>query len=447
MNKNLALSDSFLWSKYPQAKLLQPTGGILSGLVRLSGSHTSTNFDLAATNLDNMTRIFPHLAGSNGIDVTDDAIGGAGADTNPELAWIRAIMEGGERYATLASDDNDFITSTGNELGASALDLDTIPRCSKKELANPKCTYVAPDKSKPIRWVKGYSLTNKCEKLVPAVMSHLYLNPSPAEKFWQMISTGVAAHVTLEAALNGAICEVVERDAIAMTWLAKLPLSKIQLPAVAPATLAPNLSVLNQGLVKHYCFDATTDVGIPTVYAVQTLEGCDRMAQYVNCSTEFDASVAYAKTIREAGPARVVFEDGYTPPDNVEDFQSLYDGAAYLGRPEHRHEFNFLLNTPNQIDLASVKLAAPSDDKGRLNFLINRLREMDMEIIAVDLTTDELRELGIWVVRVVIPGLMPMSVDYRAKFLGTPRLYNYYKKAGFGTITEEDINRAPQPFA
>jgi ribosomal protein S12 methylthiotransferase accessory factor len=183
------------------------------------------------------------------------------------------------------------------------------------------------------------------------------------------------------------------------------------------------------------------------VYAVQTLEGCDRMAQYVNCSTEFDASVAYAKTIREAGPARVVFEDGYTPPDNVEDFQSLYDGAAYLGRPEHRHEFNFLLNTPNQIDLANVKLAAPSDDKSRLNFLINRLREMDMEIIAVDLTTDELRELGIWVVRVVIPGLMPMSVDYRAKFLGTPRLYDYYKKAGFGTITEEDINRAPQPFA
>ena len=74
-------------------------------------------------------------------------------------------------------------------------------------------------------------------------------------------------------------------------------------------------------------------------------------------------------------------------------------------------------------------------------------KEMDMEVIAIDLTTDELRERGAWVVRAVIPGLMPMSSDYRARFLGTPRLYEYPKNAGFGSITENDINRAPQPFA
>jgi ribosomal protein S12 methylthiotransferase accessory factor len=447
MNKNLALEDAFLWSKYPVAKLLQPTGGILSGLIRLSGNDTSTNFDLAATNLDNLTKIFPHLSGANGLDVSNDAIGGAGGDCDPELAWIRAVMEGGERYATMASDHSDFMVATANELGAGALDLDTIPRCSKRELADPKCTYVAPDKSKPIRWVKGYSLTDKCERLVPGVMSHLYLNPTKDEKFWQMISTGVAAHVTLEAALTGAICEVIERDAIAISWLAKLPLAKIELPPVVPATLGPNLNVLNQGMVKHHFFDATSDVGVPTVYAVQTLDGCERTAQYVNCSVEFDPAVACAKTIREAAPARIVFEDGYTPPDDIADFQSLYDGAAYLGRPEHRKEFDFLLNTPNRIELSQMKLDAPTDEKGRLNFLIKRLRQMGMDIIAVDLTTDELRELGVWVVRVVIPGLMPMSADYRARFLGTPRLYDYPKNAGFGSITEDDINRAPQPFA
>jgi len=446
MNKFLALGDRYLRRTYPVASLLHPDGGVLSGLVRLSGGH-ATDFEIAATDLSNLTKIFPHLSGTNGVDVSNDSIGGAGADVDPELAWIRAVMEGAERYATLASSEVDFIIASGNELGASCIDLDQLPRCSKRELSDPKCTYIAPDKGSPIRWAKGYSLTNKCERLVPAVMSHLYLNPSPAEKFWQMISTGVAAHVTLEAALVSAICEVIERDAIAISWLAKLALPHIELPPTLPAELGPNYNSLKHGQVQHYFYDATTDVGIPTVYAVQTLQGCENLAQYVNCSTEFNAAQACAKTIREAAPARIVFEDGYTPPANVEDFQTLYDGASYLGRPENRKEFDFLLNSPNRIKLQDMSLDAPEDDRGRLNFLVNRLKEMDMEVIAIDLTTDELRERGAWVVRAVIPGLMPMSSDYRARFLGTPRLYEYPKNAGFGSITENDINRAPQPFA
>jgi ribosomal protein S12 methylthiotransferase accessory factor len=50
-------------------------------------------------------------------------------------------------------------------------------------------------------------------------------------------------------------------------------------------------------------------------------------------------------------------------------------------------------------------------------------------------------------VRVVIPGLMPMSSIHRARFLGHPRLYEYPKAAGFGALTEADINPYPQPFA
>ena len=56
-------------------------------------------------------------------------------------------------------------------------------------------------------------------------------------------------------------------------------------------------------------------------------------------------------------------------------------------------------------------------------------------------------KLGIWVVRVVIPDLMPMTSDYLGRFLGTPRLYDYPRQAGFGALSEQDINPQPQPFA
>jgi ribosomal protein S12 methylthiotransferase accessory factor len=447
MNPSLTLSEQYLRGKYPVAKLLQPGGGILAGVVRLAGEPTSPDFEIAVTNLDNVTEVFPHVTTSDGQDVSNEPLGGAAADVDPEWAWLRAVMEGVERYACMAFKPEEFILASANDLGAQALDLDLVPRCSKRELEDPKCGYVLPDKNAAIRWTRGYSLIERRERWLPSIMTHLYLRPLPEERFWQMITTGVAAHVSLEAALVSAICEVIERDAIALTWLAKLPLPRIVTPKPWPAVLAPNMERLGRSLIQHLFFDATTDVGIPTVYAVQLLQGHPHLSQYVNCAVEFDAAAACAKTIRESAPARTVFEGGYKFPDKVEDFTALHDGAAYLGRPQHRAAFDFLIDTPNTRTLDQVSIDAPAGDGAKLRYLLDRLRALGMDVFAVDLTTRELRELGIWVVRVVIPGLMPMTSDYRARFLGTPRLYEYPERAGFGRLRECDINPEPQPFA
>ena len=447
MNRVLPLDQQYLDRKYPMSRLLAPQGGVLGGVTRVSGDDSSPDFEMANSNLGNLTPIFPHVRSATGEDASRESIGGSGGDVDVELAWLRSVMEGAERYACMAYAENEFVIASGNELGRTALDLDRIPRCSARELADPKCPFVAPDKSKPIRWVRGWSLTGQCERLVPAVMTHLYFQPAPEENFWQMISTGVAAHTTLAAALVSAICEVIERDAIAMTWLARLPLPRIMLPAAIPPVLAPNLERLRRSFVQHQCFDATTDLGVPCVYAVQTLEGHPQLAQYVNCATEFDAAKAYAKTIREAGPARTVFEDGYTHPEDVMDFAALEHGAAYLAKADKRSEFDFLLRTPNQRSLSDIGLPAPEGDVARLRLLLQRLAALDTDVVAVDLTTRDLREAGVWVVRVVIPGLMPMTSMQRGRFLGTPRLYDYPRAAGFGDLSESDINPAPQPFA
>lgn len=448
MNSVLSLDQEYMRAKYPVSRLLLPKGGILGGVMRVSGDDTAPDFEMMNSNLGNLTSIFPHVHSPTGEDASGESLGGSGADVDVEMAWLRAVMEGVERYATLAYAEDEFIVASNNELGAEALDLDTVPRCSAREYEDPKCPFSPPDRGKPIRWVRGWSLMDRCERLVPAVMTHLYFQPSPSENFWQMISTGVAAHVTLAAALNSAICEVIERDAIALTWLAKLPLPLIEVPKIPPPALAPNLERLRRSSLQHQCFDATTDVGVPCVYAVQSLSGHPYLSQYVNCAAEFDPVLAYAKTIREAAPARRVFEEGDRHyPDDIADFVALEEGAAYMGMPAQRHAFSFLLDNPARCSLEQVGLHAPDGDPTRLRFLIERLRAIGTDVIAVDLTTRELRDVGVWVVRVVIPGLMPMTSVQRARFLGHPRLYAYPEAAGFGALTEADINPYPQPFA
>jgi len=447
VNPVLLVDDLGLRDRFPFAGLLRPIGGLMEEVTILTQECTAPVFEVGVTALDNLTMTFPHVSTIHGTDARNESLGGAGADPDPDQAWIRAVAEGAERYCCMVYDQADFIVATADELGAAALDLRTVPRCSEREYADPACPLRRPDPTVPIRWARGYSLIDRCERYVPAVMTYLYIHPRRGEDFWQTITTGVAAHTSLVTALVSAICEMIERDAIALTWLARLPLPRIEFESPLPRELEANYSRLARSLIRQYFFDATTDLGIPTIYSVQVVEGHPKLAQYVSCATDFSAAAACAKTIREAAPARAVFQIPREIPRDVADFQSLYEGAVYMGRSEQRFAFDFLLKGAARRPLSAVAIDVPQDEPSRLRLLIDRLKAIGTDAIVVDITTDEVRDAGLWVVRVVTPGLLPMSTIHRARFLGHSRLYAYPEWAGFGTRVESDVNPVPQPFA
>jgi ribosomal protein S12 methylthiotransferase accessory factor len=51
------------------------------------------------------------------------------------------------------------------------------------------------------------------------------------------------------------------------------------------------------------------------------------------------------------------------------------------------------------------------------------------------------------VVRAVVPGLQPLTFHYRARFLGSPRLYEAPARMGYPVRAEAELNAWPQPFA
>jgi ribosomal protein S12 methylthiotransferase accessory factor len=46
------------------------------------------------------------------------------------------------------------------------------------------------------------------------------------------------------------------------------------------------------------------------------------------------------------------------------------------------------------------------------------LQESGLDVLVVDLTTDDLRSVGVHAVRVLVPGLVPVNSDHRWPFLG-----------------------------
>ncbi|WDU79263.1 MULTISPECIES: YcaO-like family protein [Lysinibacillus] len=421
--------------------VVQPIGGLINNAILLPNIPGEPAYPIYSGLLGDPSLVIP--------SITPSILDGAGGALTEEEAQIKAVAETVERYSScIYNEEEQFIWATAEELGNDALDLDLIPRVSERELQNSKCKLELPKKNLPIRWVKGISLFDKKEVWVPANMVYLHIPyKSIGEKFWLPISTGCAAHVTMEEALLGAINEVIERDAISTLWLQQLELPRIVIDKV-PDWAIPFIEQMEKNEhVQHYFFDATTDLGIPTIYCVQISPHNKDLATLVMCSTELDPYKSLTKIMREAASSRMAMQHRPLADKDVDDFIEVHDGAHYMGKPENMHAFNFLLHSKNRRNISDIPVLETGSPTENLKKVVNLLKEKGHEVIAVDLTTDEARRAGLKVVRVVIPTLMPLSFSYTDRFLGTKRLYEVPRLLGYPVKEEHEINPWPQPFA
>ena len=427
--------------------LVSASGGLVARLLPLPTQPGDAAFPIMAADLGDVTQVLPGVAESTGGMSTRGQMDGAGGSVDSQHAGTLAVAEALERYASCAYSRDQFIWATARELGTDALDLDQVPRCSATELDHPACPVLAPDKDAPIRWVRGVSLTDPRPIWVPAVMTYLHIPPlSRGERFTTPISTGCAAHEVLAAALVSAICEVVERDAISVTWLQQLAIPRIELDEV-PDELAAYLDVCRRDNSQHHLFDATSDVGIPTVYSVHVSPASATCRTMVMCATSLDPARAAAKVLREAASARIALEVPRAAAANWDDIATVYHGAIYMGSPERADAFRFLLDSPARRRFADLPVLETGDHEQNLALVVDRLVRLGFDAVAVDLTTDEALRAGMRVVRVVIPQLQPLSFRYRARYLGHRRLYELPTLLNLPSRPEPELNPWPQPFA
>ncbi|MBV9439705.1 MAG: YcaO-like family protein [Candidatus Eremiobacteraeota bacterium] len=434
-----------LLEKYPFMRAVQPFTGIVPDAQLHTPCERTAEFFIGATTVGDMTHLLPALR-EFADDFAKGRLGGSGTSLDEDHASAVAVAEALERYCMVMFADRDVVVASANELGADATDWRAFPAPSDAELADPKCRLRRFDPDARIRWVRGWSLTHGRRTFVPLVMTHLYLTLAPAEHFWLPISTGVSAHTDLRRACVSAICEVIERDAIALTWLARLPLPRLEIEGDGPDEAASEVAAARRRSAAYAFFDATTDLGIPTTLCIQSVAGHSRLSQLVSCATHFSPGAALSKAVREAACVSTLFEEPAEVPADVADFTHLMHGSTFMARAEQRHHFDFLLNAQRSVPLAHQPADLPTEPGAQLDHLRDLFRRKNMDVVLVDLTVDEVRSYGLSVVRAVIPALMPMTFTHRTRYLGHRRLYDYAHSRG-RALEERCVNGAPMPFA
>lgn len=428
-------------------ELVDPLGGLVGRTMRLPNAAGEPEVPVFSAGLGDVARVLPSVRSSVSGGSTRHQFDGAGAGLQPGRARAIAVAEALERYATCVYSDEQFIWASAEELGAEALDLASVPRCTPEELAHAGCPVVDVDLGAPIRWVRGLSLTDLRPVWIPAIMTYLHLRPaSTGERFMLPISTGCAAHTQLDAALVGALSEVIERDAIALTWLARLPLARLEFDEVGEE-LAELLERGRRSHVGQLLFDATTDLGVPTVYCLDVAPANTKLARMVTCCSALDPEAAVQKALRESASSRIGLAVERELPEDPDAFISVYHGADWMGRPERREAFSFLEDAPGRRKLSELPSLATGSHTGDLHLLLDRLAEAGAEAFVVDLTVDEARAVGFRVVRVLVPALQPLSFSFRARFLAHPRLREATIRMGARPFRHEEANPWPQPFA
>jgi ribosomal protein S12 methylthiotransferase accessory factor len=253
-------------------------------------------------------------------------------------------------------------------------------------------------------------------------------------------------HVEPIRAVLGGLLEVIERDAIAVTWLRRL-----RLPLLAPAQLSPAVQYLldhsRRRFLNNVLFNATTDIGIPTVYVLQQAPHDSEAANLVGAATGRTLAEAAEKALIEIANIRQLFHHGIKTVSDYARFSDIMDGARFMAAPQRAEAFAFLTEDLDRRPTSDSCLELPDDPGEAVSLTLEQLRRIGAQAICVDRTSTELRGVGLVGLTVISPQLQPMSLAPLAQFRAHPRLIEAPAAMGVPASPEQEQNPWPQPFA
>jgi YcaO-like protein with predicted kinase domain len=321
-----------------------------------------------------------------------------GKGTTLAAAKASAVMEAAEAWHAeqiVGSDIRgrycDLVTQ-----GLDAVDPARLPRARDAKIDVTAAEF---------RWVPGHDLfTGTCRWVPLDVISADYTVGGPTVGPLQATTSGLAAGNDLWEALSHALCETIERDAIALWRLLPDDTQDATTLDLTTADAAVHVSLLEKfaasGVILR-AFDVTSDIRVATVLCLVGPAGHDDDIQpELGSGCHPDPMVALSRAVSEAAQARLTriagARDDLLPEsyDVVTRKIRAQTARAWLGtaRPDGGGR-----------DCRNMPACAGSTVRGDLAAMLGCLSAAGFdEATWVDLTHPE---IGIPVVRIVVPGL------------------------------------------
>ena len=200
-------------------------------------------------------------------------------------------------------------------------------------------------------------------------------------------------------------------------------------------------------------FDITTDILVPTMMAVARHDDESQPAFAIaaaahpravtairKCLEELEHTRSYCRTLKATVPLS---------PD-LADPRGIFtqrDHLRFWCERANRHRADWLFASQTQREFTSLAGIAAEDPVEQLAYVRGSLATVGLRLLVADLTPPEIGELGLSVVRAIVPGLHPLVIGHVKRVLGGRRLHEVPGRLGYGTPRFElGDDTHPHPF-
>ena len=334
--------------------------------------------------------------------------GGKGL-TAPQ-AQASALGEAIERYSGVFQGDEPRFGATRRELGEAAIHPNACMGFSERQYRErerwngrgSKVHHVPEpfDDSESVAWTPLWSLTASAPRYLPTAYCYYGAEVAGA-RFAIADSNGCAAGNNLEEAILQGFLELVERDAVAIWWFNRLSMPGVDLASFGDEAAA--FALQHRRLGREISgLDLTSDLGIPTYAAISRRSAGPPEDILLGFGCHLEPRIALLRALTEVGqslPAQPAAPGGGQPRHGGSDLlarswwsTATVENQPYL-RPKSDRPFLRCVDRPS---LSSEDLQS---DVGRC---VAIAAAAGLETLVLDQTRPE---VGLHVVRVVVPGL------------------------------------------
>ena len=374
---------------------------------------------------------------------------------------MTAILEGLERHCGLQPrGKRTVIHDSYRNLERRALNPLEVGVHDDEEYEKPGFPFEKFDPDSPMDWVWGYSLIEERPILVPELLSYYSLGCGSAGFVYET-SNGCALGGSREEAIFYGIMEVVERDSFLLSWYSKLKLPRLDLQTAEDEELL--LMAERMRAVAGYdlyLFNSTMEHGIPSVWAMAKNRKETGLNLICAAGAHLDPVKAAKSAVQELAGMMLNLDgklegnkDKYLQMiDDDSLVREMDDHGMLYGLPQTEERLGFLLD--HERPLQSFQDAFPKESRHSdltedLKDILDEFRNLGLNVIVVDQTPPELSKNGLYCVKVMIPGMLPMTFGHHLTRLeGLDRVLQVPMKLGYvkEPLTFEELNRFPHPF-